>query len=100
IRDGHVTGVQACALPICAASTARSRPAASSTSFTRSSERMPMASAALRLDTAAAEVALGEAQAVLALVQDTERRGRLADLVAARSEERRVGKQRSARWET
>jgi hypothetical protein len=31
----------------------------------------------------AAEVALGEAQAVLALVHDTERRGRLADLVAA-----------------
>jgi RecA/RadA recombinase len=30
-----------------------------------------------------AEVALGEAQAVLALVQDGERRGRLADLVAA-----------------
>ncbi len=42
-----------------------------------------MASAAVRLDTAAAEVALGEAQAVLAFVQDTERRGRLADLVAA-----------------
>ena len=36
---------------------------------------------ALRGD--AAEVALGEAQAVLALVQDDERRGRLADLVAA-----------------
>jgi hypothetical protein len=36
---------------------------------------------ALRGD--AAEVALGEAQAVLALVQDGERRGRLADLVAA-----------------
>ena len=31
----------------------------------------------------AAEVALGEAQAVLALVQDEERRGRLSDLVAA-----------------
>jgi predicted amidohydrolase YtcJ len=31
----------------------------------------------------AAEVALGEARAVLALVQDDERRGRLADLVAA-----------------
>jgi hypothetical protein len=31
----------------------------------------------------AAEVALGEAQAVLALVQDGERRGRLGDLVAA-----------------
>ena len=31
----------------------------------------------------AAEVALGEAQAVLALVHDEERRGRLADLVAA-----------------
>ncbi len=36
---------------------------------------------ALRGD--AAEVALGEAQAVLALVQDGERRARLADLVAA-----------------
>jgi len=36
---------------------------------------------ALRGD--AVEVALGEAQAVLALVQDEERRGRLADLVAA-----------------
>jgi hypothetical protein len=34
----------------------------------------------------AAEVALGEAQAVLAMVQDSERRGRLADLVAAVSE--------------
>ena len=31
----------------------------------------------------AAEVALGETQAVLAMVQDEERRGRLADLVAA-----------------
>jgi hypothetical protein len=31
----------------------------------------------------AAEVALGEAQAVLTLVHDPERRGRLADLVAA-----------------
>jgi hypothetical protein len=31
----------------------------------------------------AAEVALGEAQAVLAMVQDKERRGRLADLIAA-----------------
>ena len=31
----------------------------------------------------AADVALGEAQAVLAFVQDEERRGRLADLVAA-----------------
>ena len=31
----------------------------------------------------AAEVALGEAQAVLTMVQDAARRGRLADLVAA-----------------
>ena len=38
---------------------------------------------ALTLRGDAAEVALGEAQAVLALVQDPERRGRLADLVAA-----------------
>ena len=37
----------------------------------------------LRLNGEAAEVALGEAQAVLALVQDESRRGRLADLVAA-----------------
>jgi hypothetical protein len=43
----------------------------------------PMRSAVVKLDAAAAEVALGEAQAVLALVQDVERRGRLADLVAA-----------------
>ena len=42
-----------------------------------------MTSPAVKLDAAAAEVALGEAQAVLALVQDAERRGRLADLVAA-----------------
>jgi hypothetical protein len=42
-----------------------------------------MTNPAVKLDAAAAEVALGEAQAVLALVQDTERRGRLADLVAA-----------------
>ena len=42
-----------------------------------------MTSPAVRLNPAAAEVALGEAQAVLALVQDGERHGRLADLVAA-----------------
>jgi hypothetical protein len=38
---------------------------------------------ALALSGEAAEVALAEAQAVLALVQDEERRGRIADLVAA-----------------
>jgi hypothetical protein len=37
----------------------------------------------VKLSGDAAEVALGEAQAVLALVQDAERRGRLADLAAA-----------------
>jgi hypothetical protein len=42
-----------------------------------------MASPAVKLSPAAAEVALAEAQAVLAMVQDDERRGRLADLVAA-----------------
>jgi hypothetical protein len=42
-----------------------------------------MTSPAVKLNRAAAEVALGEAQSVLALVQDEERRGRLADLVAA-----------------
>ena len=42
-----------------------------------------MTSPAVKLNPAAAEVALGEAQAVLALVHDGERRGRLADLVAA-----------------
>jgi hypothetical protein len=38
---------------------------------------------AIALSGEAAEVALGEAQAVLAMVSDEERRGRLADLVAA-----------------
>jgi hypothetical protein len=42
-----------------------------------------MTSPAVKIDAASAEVALGEAQAVLSLVQDAERRGRLADLVAA-----------------
>jgi len=37
----------------------------------------------VKLNPAAAEVALGEAQAVLAMVSDEGRRGRLADLVAA-----------------
>jgi hypothetical protein len=40
-------------------------------------------SSAIALTGEAAEVALGEAQAVLAMVQDDERRGRLADLIAA-----------------
>lgn len=40
-------------------------------------------STAIPLRGEAAEVALGEAQAVLAMVQDPERRARLADLVAA-----------------
>ncbi len=42
-----------------------------------------MSEVAVKLGREAAEVALGETQAVLALVQDEERRGRLADLVAA-----------------
>jgi hypothetical protein len=40
-------------------------------------------SSAVKLHGEAAEVALAEAQAVLALVHDEERRGRLADLIAA-----------------
>lgn len=40
-------------------------------------------SSAVPLRGEAAEVALGEAQAVLALVQDEDRRARLADLIAA-----------------
>jgi hypothetical protein len=39
--------------------------------------------APIKLSAEQAEVALAEAQAVLALVQDEERRGRLADLIAA-----------------
>ena len=38
---------------------------------------------AIALSGEAAEVALGEAQAVLAMISDDERRGRLADLIAA-----------------
>jgi len=37
----------------------------------------------VKLSAEAAEVALGEAQAVLSMVQDEERRARLADLIAA-----------------
>jgi hypothetical protein len=40
-------------------------------------------SSAVKLRGEAAEVALAEAQAVLAMVHDEERRGRLADLIAA-----------------
>src|SRR5919202_4252336 len=39
--------------------------------------------AAVKLRGEAADVALGEAQAVLSMVADAERRGRLADLIAA-----------------
>jgi hypothetical protein len=46
----------------------------------------PISAAPIDLRGEAAEVALGEAQAVLAMVQDEERRARLADLVAAVSE--------------
>ncbi|MEX2612153.1 MAG: hypothetical protein WD380_01130, partial [Gaiellaceae bacterium] len=40
-------------------------------------------SSSLKLEGEAAEVVLGEAQAVLAMVQDENRRARLADLIAA-----------------
>jgi hypothetical protein len=43
-------------------------------------------SSSIALHGEAAEVALGEAQAVLSMVQDEERRARLADLVAAVSD--------------
>src|ERR1700750_716824 len=42
-----------------------------------------MADGAVKLRGEAAEVALGEAQAVLSMVADPERRGRLGDLIAA-----------------
>ena len=44
---------------------------------------MSEAAAPVRLGGEAAEVALAEATAVLAMVQDEDRRGRLADLIAA-----------------
>jgi hypothetical protein len=44
---------------------------------------MSEAAAPVRLSGEAAEVALAEATAVLAMVQDEDRRGRLADLIAA-----------------
>ena len=44
---------------------------------------MPESAGAVRVAGAAAEVARAEAQAVLAMVQDERRRGRLADLLAA-----------------
>ena len=48
----------------------------------RSCPKRTMTSA-IALSGDAAEVALGEAQAVLAMISDDERRGRLADLIAA-----------------
>ncbi len=50
----------------------------------------------VKLTGEAAEVALGEAQAVLALVSDGERRGKLADLVAAVGEGQVEGEQAEA----
>ncbi len=49
----------------------------------RDAARGPRVSGAVRVSGAAAEVARAEAQAVLAMVQDERRRGRLADVVAA-----------------
>ena len=49
----------------------------------RAARRTRALSEAVRVSGEAAEVARAEAQAVLAMVQDEERRGRLADLVAA-----------------
>src|SRR3954465_904125 len=69
--------------PRSAASTARSRRADSSTSCTRSWAATPMSETAVALKGEAVEVALAEATAVLAMVQDEDRRGRLADLIAA-----------------
>ena len=45
----------------------------------------------------AAEVALAEAQAVLAMVQDEDRRGRLADLIAAIDDGEVAGRRRARR---
>jgi hypothetical protein len=61
-------------IPSAKESLTRGRPAAAAP---------PVSADAIVVRGEAAEVALGEAQAVLAMVQDDERRGRLADLIAA-----------------
>src|SRR5207244_3064150 len=68
-----------------AASTARSRRVGSSTSCTRSSEST-MSASGCRLAGEAQEVALAEAQAVLAMARDDDYRARLASLQAAAAE--------------
>src|SRR5213595_3581011 len=97
VRPSSISSSSACASssssspPCTAATRSASRPRRSS-SWTSASTACasPSATSAASPRTAliavrgeAAEVALGEAQAVLALVQDEDRRGRLADLVAA-----------------
>src|SRR5919202_1812269 len=80
-----------------AASTVRSRPAASSTSSMPSSATTPTARGeSVKLGAEAREVVLGEAQAVLAMVADEERRGRLASLVAAADDGEVAGEEAQA----
>src|SRR5690625_6186152 len=74
IRDGHVTGVQTCALPICRASSALRRPVVGAAAMIAGVRRMP--------DACRAELA--------PLPQRPEAEPR-------RSEERRVGKEGRAR---
>src|SRR5207302_5219504 len=96
IRDFHVTGVQTCALPICAAEEA----------YAHRSDRKAVAAAAREVVVTAEEArvmaikqkAEEDAQAKIAADKKAaeEREAKARAEAAARSEERRVGKEGSA----
>src|SRR5207253_6720160 len=89
IRDGHVTGVQTCALPICISTAARGSPAPAG-----GSARLP--APALRRGSTAPCCRRGSP------IPRATRRHRGSPRRSAfrgRSEERRVGKESTGRWE-
>src|SRR5207253_4507473 len=94
--DGHVTGVQTCALPICALPSERN--AATSTGYTISGRSGRRRSAARRLRCATTSLAAGvslQPSARYSLRREPTTNGACSPSEATvRSEERRVGKGR------
>src|SRR5690606_40014231 len=90
IRDFHVTGVQTCALPICASYAAK----------LSAEEAARIATAQLREDLAAAHTSCaGLIRLIKAFADSTDAPAAIYNLaqIPLRSEERRVGKARRAR---
>src|SRR5207253_7558434 len=90
IRDGHVTGVQTCALPICTAGTT-SKPNRLQQVPRSAPARTNLSSWASRAASAAASRLSAERIRASSVAADCCR-------ISARSEERRVGKEGRDRW--